>query len=819
MVVPVLPWSAQAKIDNLQQVWPGGCLYDSVITERVAGCDYSSRSLIQPTDIAVSPDGMNVYVTSDVEVGVSSRPDSLTAYKRDPESGRLSQLTQAGGCYTDRSSSTTVYGCGQAAALRDPSDVAVTPDGNYVLVTSRRQNQDAIAIFSRDRTTGALSRLSSPAPCIENYAEDGPFPEGLSGQGCIYGIRGMYGPQAIDFATSRSGKSFFIFIVSSGYGSDKYIYGAVSELKSTKTISGDRWWKYGGCIEDRSIEGEECYKADKLLRANSLVVSPDYRHIYVGSLIYSTISIIDWSDESEGFKERTEETCIVEASLPDDGSGCSKVYGIEGVSGLAMSPSGSKFYTTSYRFGLDVDRGGALAAFDRSPTGALSRKICIVSVRATPMNGCSNTGRGVEWPSALAVAKGSSDIFISSVSSGGVAAFESDGSSLPVQASGPSGCVVDPGGSYPLEGCRTAVGLRGARDIAVSQDGRHPYIVTGFNVGSLPVSRAIVVLENTSSSSGEVGHSTSSTNNVSDGGGGAGQPCVSPAAFESGFSVPRSIALKRLGRKRMLFKAGAWSSEIASSKITVRVARKDARQLRLAKSKGRRKSFTLSVRKVVTGPNSKSFKITVRKKAYKKISRALRSSRLKRKIALQVTMVSIATSDSSLKRTVKAKVKTARKAKRSKLIKEVKSRVRPVDLCQNKLSVKLKAPGRVRLSRLVKKNGKIGRGIAVKAHCSQDCTARLTVSVRNARKRRLGLRLSGRKRSYVTLAKANLQLKAGRWQATRLKITSRKIRRKIARQARHSKARWAKLRFVFKASDGTGLVRAAQSDPKLMLKK
>ena len=82
--------------------------------------------------------------------------------------GSLAQLSGSGGCLVDRSQTGT--GCTRVRALSGPAPflgshaLAISPDGRNVYVASSRSH--AIAVFTRNGHTGALSQKSGTAGCI-----------------------------------------------------------------------------------------------------------------------------------------------------------------------------------------------------------------------------------------------------------------------------------------------------------------------------------------------------------------------------------------------------------------------------------------------------------------------------------------------------------------------------------------------------------------------------------------------------------------------------------------------------------------------------
>jgi DNA-binding beta-propeller fold protein YncE len=118
------------------------------------GACAGGRGLDSPRAVAVSPDGKNVYVAS-------FDSDSVAVFQRDAGTGWLFQLSGTAGCVSQTGSGGN---CAVGKALDGARTVSVSPDGKNVYVGSF--GNDAVAVFSRDTTTGALTQLAGTAGCV-----------------------------------------------------------------------------------------------------------------------------------------------------------------------------------------------------------------------------------------------------------------------------------------------------------------------------------------------------------------------------------------------------------------------------------------------------------------------------------------------------------------------------------------------------------------------------------------------------------------------------------------------------------------------------
>src|SRR5205807_4073445 len=107
------------------------------------------------------PDGVHVYVASELS-------DAVAAFARNSPPGALTQLSGTAGCVSETGTSGA---CADGNALDGAGGIAVSPDGTTVYATAA--TSDAVAVLSRNPTTGTLTQLSGTAGCTSETGTSG----------------------------------------------------------------------------------------------------------------------------------------------------------------------------------------------------------------------------------------------------------------------------------------------------------------------------------------------------------------------------------------------------------------------------------------------------------------------------------------------------------------------------------------------------------------------------------------------------------------------------------------------------------------------
>jgi DNA-binding beta-propeller fold protein YncE len=223
---------------------------DACVSKDGTGGDCADGiGLDEVVSVTVSPDGRNVYVTS------FAGSDAVAVFARDLATGALTQLPGTDACV---SRDGTGGDCAAGVGLDNPANVAVSPDGRNVYVASHDSN--AVAVFVRDRRTGALTQLPGTDACASDLGDE-----------CAQGVA-LNSPTSV--AVSRDDRNVY---VASFDSSAVAVFARDSRTGALAQLSGT-----DACVsEDGS--GRDCADGAALFDAFGVMVSRDGRNAYVVS--------------------------------------------------------------------------------------------------------------------------------------------------------------------------------------------------------------------------------------------------------------------------------------------------------------------------------------------------------------------------------------------------------------------------------------------------------------------------------------------------------------------------------------------------------
>ena len=173
--------------------------------------------------------------------------------------GALSPLPGRAGCIyeppeADAEPSPLAEICTPGRALLGATAVAISPDGRNVYVGA--SGDEAVAVFARDPSTGALRQLPGSAGCVAETPET---------WGCM-STHPLFDLTAI--AVSPDGKN--VYAVAGGYGLT--VFRRVPGSGALIPLSGQT-----GCVTGTLIGDSQCAAAEGMDDPNAIAISRDGR--------------------------------------------------------------------------------------------------------------------------------------------------------------------------------------------------------------------------------------------------------------------------------------------------------------------------------------------------------------------------------------------------------------------------------------------------------------------------------------------------------------------------------------------------------------
>jgi DNA-binding beta-propeller fold protein YncE len=303
------------------------------------------------SDVVVSPDGLNVYVSSFSE-------DSIAIFSRDLDTGALTQAAAPNGCIREVGGGT----CLDGEAMRGIFALAFSPDGLFLYAAANKSN--AIAIFSRSPGTGALTSVGfqssqshlglvrgvAVSPDGRNvYAlADGVNDEDVLSFWSRNAVDGTIGPVGSPSCLSDKG----VFCAKAGFlnspdalevspdGSWVGVVGLIDDYFAVLRRLGPGTLAESGCA--RSGLPAPCAESAPIPNAVRVAISPDGRNAYVGTWDSGFVT----GFTALGFQPRW--LNVTGGCVSAAGGGClNEAYGLGGTLTPIVSPDGKNVYVAS----------------------------------------------------------------------------------------------------------------------------------------------------------------------------------------------------------------------------------------------------------------------------------------------------------------------------------------------------------------------------------------------------------------------------------------------------------------------------------------
>ncbi|HVS29481.1 MAG TPA: beta-propeller fold lactonase family protein [Solirubrobacteraceae bacterium] len=340
-----------------------------------ANCAATSDVLTRPIQLVVSPDGAFVYAISDTDPGAFDNAGTIAILRRDAATGALGSA----GCVKSPASQRP---CGTVAskALSVTSSIAISPDGANIYVSSAATQ--TIVSFARNSSSGGLREIG----CVQD-------PESIAG--CNVKARGTSGVSAMTF--SPDGHQLYAAAA------------AVDTITAFARDSGSGQLSNGPCYIDSVVADKApCTSVPQLQHPAALAVSPDGRNLYVGSIRSGSLST--FARDPGG--ALTFKSCV----QPPTQMLCGNSEGLANPVALAISPDGTKLV-------LAMPDISAVSAFTRDPSsGAVTFSGCVTEIYRT---GCGASAAGLLDVTGLAFSPQGDSIYVSDLGDNALTEFSS----------------------------------------------------------------------------------------------------------------------------------------------------------------------------------------------------------------------------------------------------------------------------------------------------------------------------------------------------------------------------------------------------------
>jgi DNA-binding beta-propeller fold protein YncE len=426
-----------AGASTASAVVPGGLVAASCVAAKTTGCT-TVANLAASSDLAVSPDGKNLYALTSV---------ALLTFDRNAASGALT--------FKDCIRATAVGGCRGLPAkpnltLNTPTALAITPDGHTVYVANGIASGSIVEL---NRAGDGTLAVKTDTPCIANAGA--PPPETCND------AKALAAPQDLAIADNKlyATGSSAVTVLEIGGG------GSLSQAPDSGT--------FAGCVS-QVLTADGCADGRGLTGAQRLAVAGD--RLYVSTSGKSIAAII--RDPTTGLLRMTNAaTACVNAT----GGECTAQTDLSkagAINDIALGAGGELYAALTTVTDGNTPR---VVTFDRTANG-LARRAgptgCVHNGAAT--SDCS-FGRGLGTPTQLAPSADGADVYVTAGASGGVVELNRAGNGTLTMRTDVRGCLAPP----TISGCTSVSTLSTPTGVAMTPDGRFVYASTSASSGQI----------------------------------------------------------------------------------------------------------------------------------------------------------------------------------------------------------------------------------------------------------------------------------------------------------------------------------------------
>jgi DNA-binding beta-propeller fold protein YncE len=340
---------------------PGGCVRRPAGPKKARAYCSAARAMRKPLDLAMAPDGANLYVLTHGSELVND--GGVVTLRRRPD-GTIRQPSGTLGCITQQAHA----GCAKGRSMDQGRRLALSLDGASLYVTSQT---GGVAILQRTDGTGALSQPAGEAGCVisqykpvRSSCARVPVPDAVP----------------VDLVVAPDG-AFVYVLMAQGPSGAIVVYAR---------DPGSGMLTFASCVAEDPGPAP-CVPARGLAGAEAIAISPDGRSVYAAAHWYRDGgSVTTYSrDATLGGLTQLDGAAGCITAAPSEGCGQSPPF--VRPSSIAVSHDGASVHVVYRNDTTGTGDGSILAEFSRDSTeGALTSGGCLARAR----EGCGRS-RGV----------------------------------------------------------------------------------------------------------------------------------------------------------------------------------------------------------------------------------------------------------------------------------------------------------------------------------------------------------------------------------------------------------------------------------------